>query len=71
MSYGPDLVDVFNRGAGYVDKILKGAKLADLPIQQPIEFAHVINLNTAKALGVNVPSTVLNARSPPRRQQIA
>lgn len=59
MSYGPDLVDLFKRGAAYVDKIIKGAKAAELPIQQPAKFELVINVKTANALHVGVPPTLL------------
>jgi putative tryptophan/tyrosine transport system substrate-binding protein len=59
ISYGIDTVDLFRRSASYVDRILKGEKPADLPVQGPTKFEMVINLKTAKALGVEVPATLL------------
>jgi putative ABC transport system substrate-binding protein len=59
ISYGPDLVDQFRLAAGYVDRILKGEKPADLPVQAPTKYEMVINLKTAKALGLNVPNALI------------
>ena len=59
MSYGPNPYDNFRRSASYVDRILKGAKPADLPVQQPTKFELAINLNTAKALGLQIPDKLV------------
>ena len=59
MGYGPDLSDLFRQAASYVDRILKGARSADLPIQRPAVFKLSVNLKTAKALGLTIPPSPL------------
>ncbi len=59
VSYGPNLIDQFRSAAGYVDRILKGEKPADLPVQAPTKYELVVNLKTAKALGLAVPQSIL------------
>jgi ABC-type uncharacterized transport system substrate-binding protein len=59
MAYGPSVPDNFRRAAGYVDRILRGAKPGDLPIQEPVKFDFVVNLKTAHALGIALPPAIL------------
>ena len=59
MSYGPSFPDSYRRAAAYVDKIIKGAKPADLPVEQPIKFEFIINLKAAKQIGLTIPPNVL------------
>jgi putative ABC transport system substrate-binding protein len=59
ISYGPDSIDPYRRAAGYVDRILRGESPADLPVQAPTKYETVLNLNTAKALGLTIPETLL------------
>ena len=59
LSYGPDLVDTFRRAASYVDRILRGEKAGDLPVQLPTKFEMVVNLKTAKALGLTMPQSII------------
>jgi putative tryptophan/tyrosine transport system substrate-binding protein len=59
ISYGPDFDDIFKRAANYVDRILKGEKPTDLPVEQPTKFDLFINLKTAKALGLTIPASIL------------
>ena len=59
ISYGPDIVDQFRRAASYVDRVLKGEKPADLPVQAPTKYELIVNLKTAKALGLALPSSLL------------
>jgi putative ABC transport system substrate-binding protein len=59
MVYSPDYADIYRRAAGYVDRILKGEKAADLPVQAPTKYKTVVNLKTAKALGLQIPASVL------------
>jgi ABC-type uncharacterized transport system substrate-binding protein len=59
LSYGPNVTDLFHRAAEYVDKILRGAKPANLPVEQPTKFELIVNLNTAKALGMTIPDAFL------------
>ena len=59
LSYGPNIPDLFRRAASYVDKILRGAKPAEIPVEQPIKFDLIINITTAKALGITIPEPFL------------
>jgi putative tryptophan/tyrosine transport system substrate-binding protein len=59
MAYGPDTADIFRRSAAYVDRVLKGANPAELPVQEPDKFEFIVNLKVAKALGIDLPPTLL------------
>jgi putative ABC transport system substrate-binding protein len=59
MAYGPNIPDIYRRAAMYVDKILKGAKPAELPVEQPTKLELVLNLKSAKALGIKIPDSIL------------
>jgi putative ABC transport system substrate-binding protein len=59
MSYGPNAPDLFRRAADYIDKILRGAKPADIPVEQPTKYDLIVNLITAQALGIEIPPTLL------------
>jgi putative ABC transport system substrate-binding protein len=59
MSYGPNITDLYRRAAEFVDKILRGANPGDIPVEQPTKFDLIINLTTAKALGLDIPPTLL------------
>jgi putative ABC transport system substrate-binding protein len=59
LSYGPDMLDLFRRAASYVDRILKGAKPGDLPVEQPTRYELVINMKTASAIGLKIPQAIL------------
>jgi putative ABC transport system substrate-binding protein len=60
MAYGPDTTDIFHRSAAYFDRILKGAKPADLPVQEPVKFEFIVNRKTAQSFGLTMPSGVLS-----------
>jgi putative ABC transport system substrate-binding protein len=60
MSYGPNLPDLYRRAAEFADKILHGTKPADIPVEQPTRFDFVLNLTTAKVIGVDIPETILS-----------